>query len=176
VFGLTIWPGDGTSLIAATGGKGGSIQFFTPNHGTAPLWVGRTDGDATDVVATTERVYGVGHWDHGVPDRHDPCLKHVPVSCPLGTPHRKLIAFSPRTGDTDASFTAQANTATGPYVALVGAHHLYVGGDFTQVGPAGQLRPQGGFAAFDHIEAPGPVPPTTTTAAAVTTTAKASAH
>jgi hypothetical protein len=35
-------------------------------------------------------------------------------------------------------------------VALVGAHHLYVGGDFTEVGPLGALRPQGGFAAFDQ--------------------------
>jgi hypothetical protein len=163
VFGLTIWPGDGASLIAATGGKGGSIQFFTPSRGSGPVWVGRTDGDATDVVATTERVYGVGHWDHGVPDRNDPCLKHAPVSCPLGTPHRKLIAFEARSGQTDASFTAQANTETGPYVALVGAHHLFIGGDFTEVGPRGDLRPQGGFAAFDQIEAPGPNITTTTT-------------
>ena len=170
VFGLTIWPGDGASLIIATGGKGGSIQFFTPTRGASPVWVGRTDGDATDVAATTERVYGVGHWDHGVPDRDDPCLKHVPVSCPLGTPHRKLIAYDARTGDTDAGFTAQANTDTGPYVALVGAHHLFVGGDFTEVGPAGELRPQGGFAAFDQIEQPGPVPPTKSPPREVTTT------
>ncbi len=163
VFGLTIWPGDGASVVASTGGKGGSIQFFTPSRGPAAVWVGRTDGDATDVVATTERVYGVGHWDHGVPDRDDPCLKHAPVSCPLGTPHRKLIAFDVRNGETDASFTAQANTDTGPYVALIGARHLYVGGDFTEVGPVDELRSQGGFAAFDPIEEPGPIPPTTTT-------------
>ena len=74
----------------------------------------------------------------------------MPVSCPLGTPHRKLIAFDARTGATDAGFTAQANTPQGPYVALVGAHHLYVGGDFTEVGPVGDLRPQGGFAVFDQ--------------------------
>ena len=154
VFGLTIWPGDGASVVAATGGKGGTIQFFTPSRDTSPVWVGRTDGDATDVVATGQRVFGVGHWDHGVPDRNDPCLKHVPVQCPLGTPHRKLIAYDPRSGETDAGFTAQANTDTGPYAALIGAHHLYVGGDFTEVGPLDQLRPQGGFAAFDQIDAP----------------------
>jgi hypothetical protein len=152
VFGLTIWPGDGASVVAATGGRGGSFQFFTPSRGVSPVWIGRTDGDATDVVATTERVYGVGHWDHGVPDKDDPCLKHAPVSCPAGTPHRKLIAYDARTGGTDADFTAQANTDTGPYVALIGAHHLYVGGDFTEVGPVRELRPQGGFAAFDQIE------------------------
>jgi hypothetical protein len=165
VFGVAIWPGDHTSVLAATGGRGGSIQFFNPSKGTSPVWVGRTDGDATDVTATRERVYGVGHWDHGVPDKGDPCLRHVPVSCPGGTPHRKLIAYDARTGDTDAGFTAQANTDTGPYVALVGAHHLFVGGDFTEVGPVGRLRPQGGFAAFDQILEPGPVPPTTTTTA-----------
>ena len=120
VFGLTIWPGDRTSVVAATGGRGGSFQFFNPAKGAAPVWVGRTDGDATDVTATTERVYGVGHWDHGVPDKSDPCLRHVPVSCPNGTPHRKLIAYDARSGQTDASFTAQANTDTGPYVAIVG--------------------------------------------------------
>jgi len=149
-FGVTIWPGDGTSVVASTGGPGGSIQFFTPSHGSSPVWVGRTDGDATDVVATTERVYGVGHWDHGVPTRNDPCLRQANVDCPDGTPHRKLIAFDARTGATDPGFTAQANTPQGPYVALVGAHHLYVGGDFTEVGPLGALRPQGGFAAFDQ--------------------------
>ena len=153
-FGVTVWPGDGASVVASTGGPGGSIQFFNPAKGSSPVWVGRTDGDATDVVATTALVYGVGHWDHGVPDKNDPCLRHVPVTCLDGTPHRKLIAFDARTGVTDAAFTAQANTPQGPYVALVGAHHLYVGGDFTEVGPLGALRPQGGFAAFDQIEAP----------------------
>ena len=166
VFGLTVWPGDGASLIVATGGKGGSIQFFTPSHGPAPVWVGRTDGDATDVAATTDRVYGVGHWDHGVPNRDDPCLKHVPISCPEGTPHRKLIGYVARTGETDAGFTAQANTETGPFVALVGAHTLYVAGDFTEVGPVGELRPQPGFAAFDQIEESGPIASSPTTTAA----------
>ena len=150
-FGVAVWPGDGTSVVAATGGVGGSAQFFTPGKRTSPVWVARVDGDATDVVATTERVYLVGHYDHGVPDKTDPCLKTVPVSCPLGTPHRKLIAYDARTGATDPTFTAQANTDTGPFVALVGSDHLYVGGDFTRVGPHGRLRPQGGFAAFPRI-------------------------
>ena len=179
VFGVAIWPGDRASVVAATGGRGGSSQFFTPSRGTAPVWIGKVDGDATDVVATTERVYLVGHYDHGVPDKDDPCLKHAPVSCPSGTPHRKLIAYDARTGDIDGSFTAQANTRQGPYAALVGAHHLYIGGDFTEVGPRDELRPQGGFAQFDQVEAPGPIPPappttttSTTTPSSTTTTAK----
>jgi hypothetical protein len=175
VFGVTVWPGDQASVIAATGGMGGSAQFFTPSKDKDPVWLGKVDGDATDVVATTERVYLVGHYDHGVPDRGDPCLKHAPVSCPFGTPHRKLIAYDARTGATDASFTAQANTRQGPFVALVGADHLYVGGDFTQAGPYDELRPQGGFAQFERIESPGPSPappPPPPTSTTTTTTRK----
>jgi hypothetical protein len=71
-------------------------------------------------------------------------------------PHRKLIAYEARTGNIDGGFTAQANTRRGPFVGLIGAHHLYVGGDFTQVGPTRELRPQGGFAQFGRIEAPRP--------------------
>ncbi|HYH52426.1 MAG TPA: hypothetical protein VEG38_23010, partial [Acidimicrobiia bacterium] len=42
VFGLAVWPGDRSSVVAATGGRGGSFQFFTPAKGSAPVWVGRT--------------------------------------------------------------------------------------------------------------------------------------
>jgi hypothetical protein len=149
VFGLTIWPGDGKTVILATGGSGGTAQAFTPGGSTKPLWTGRVDGDATDVAATTERVYLVGHYDHEVPNKNDPCLKRVPVDCPNGTPHRKLAAFDAHTGHVDPSFNAQANTPQGPYVALIGAHHLYVGGDFTQVGLPNALKPQPGFAEFN---------------------------
>jgi hypothetical protein len=149
VFGLTIWPGDGKTVIVATGGFGGTAQAFTPGGSTKPLWTGRVDGDATDVAATTERVYLVGHYDHEVPNKDDPCLKHAPVSCPNGTPHRKLAAFDAHTGHLDTGFNAQANTPQGPYVALVGAHHLYVGGDFTQVGLPNAMTDQPGFAQFN---------------------------
>jgi hypothetical protein len=40
----------------------------------------------------------------------------------------------------------------------------------TEVGPVGQLRPQGGFAAFDQVTDPGPVPPTTRATVPTTTT------
>jgi hypothetical protein len=163
VYGIDVWAGDGTSVIIATGGTGGTAQFFDTGGDVNPKWVGRVDGDATDVVSTTERVYLVGHYDHEVPNKDDPCLKHVPVTCHAGTPHRKLVAFQATTGHSDPSFTAQANTRQGPYVALVGRNHLYVGGDFTEVGPVGNLRPQPGFAQFDRIREPGPAPPVVTT-------------
>jgi hypothetical protein len=174
VLGLDVWAGDGKSVIVATGGFGGTVQFFDPGGKVNPKWVGRVDGDATDVVSTARRVYLVGHYDHEVPNKDDPCLRNVPMTCSNGTPHRKLAAFDPLTGHSDPSFTAQGNTRQGPYVALVGRDHLYVGGDFTQVGPAGHLRNQPGFAQFDRISEPGPAPPvkTTSTSSTTTTTSK----
>lgn len=85
------------------------------------------------MTSSTERVYVVGHYDHEVANKADPCLKHVPVSCPNGSPHRKLAVFEARTGHLDPSFTGQANTPQGPYVASIGTRSLYVGGDFTEV-------------------------------------------
>ncbi|HVW34523.1 MAG TPA: hypothetical protein VHL53_18460, partial [Acidimicrobiia bacterium] len=154
VFGVDVWPGDGRSVVVATGGAGGTAQFFDPAGGTKPKWVARVDGDGTDVAATTARIYLVGHYDHEVPNKADPCLHHVPVTCADGTPHRKVAAFDPETGAVDPTFTAQANTPQGPYVVLVGWEHLYLGGDFTAVGPLGNLRPQPGFAAFGRVDGP----------------------
>ena len=50
---------------------------------------------ATD-AATATRVYLVGHYDHEVANKDDPCLKIVPVYCANGDPHRKLAAFDAR--------------------------------------------------------------------------------
>ena len=155
VYGVDVWPGNGRSVIVATGGPGGTAQFFDTGGPTRPKWVGRVDGDGTDVVSTPQRVYLVGHYDHEVPNAADPCLHVVPVTCSDGTPHRKLAAFDPVTGHADPTFTAQGNTPQGPYVALVGRNHLYVGGDFTEVGPVGALRPQPGFASFPRVAGPG---------------------
>ncbi len=41
------------------------------DHGTTePLWTHRTDGDSTDVAATTERVFLVGHYDYVLGRQH----------------------------------------------------------------------------------------------------------
>jgi hypothetical protein len=159
VFSLAVWPGDGRTVFAAAGGAGGVVQAFLPGGPkTTPRWTGRVDGDPTGVVATTDRVYLVGHYDHQVPNSKDPCLKpvtqpngQVGVSCPNGTPHRHLAAFDARTGFVDPSFTAQADTPEGPDVAYIGASHLYVGGNFTKVSdtPAGTFRPQPGLAVYN---------------------------
>jgi hypothetical protein len=161
VFSLAVWPGDGRTVFAAAGGAGGVVQAFLPGGPkTTPRWTGRVDGDPTGVAATTDRVYLVGHYDHQVPNSSDPCLKPSPqpngqmgVSCPNGTPHRHLAAFDAWTGYVDPSFTAQADTPEGPDVAVIGAGHLYVGGNFIKVSdtPGGTFRPQPGLAVYNAI-------------------------
>jgi hypothetical protein len=158
VFGLAVWPGDGTTVFAAAGGAGGRLETFQPGGKTTPLWTGQVDGDGMGVAATAERVYLVGHYDHQVPDKDDPCLKlspqppdgHMGVSCPNGAPHRHLAAFDARSGNVDPSFTAQANTNEGPEVVYAGVHHLYVGGNFAEVSdtPQANYRNQPGLAIY----------------------------
>ena len=152
VFGLDIWPGDGRTIFAAAGGPGGAVEAFTPGGSTKPLWIHKVDGDGTDVVATTERVYFVGHYDY-VLGKNTTCGG---TSCAGGNPgdepNRHIAAFDPRNGAHDTSFTAQFNTPQGPEVALVGARHLYVGGDFTKA----NFEAHPGFAQFDPLDSPPP--------------------
>jgi hypothetical protein len=158
VFALTVWPGDGRTVFAAAGGAGGVVEAYQPGgKSTNPAWTGHVDGDATGVAATATRVYLVGHYDHEVPNGSDPCLKlspqppdgHMGVSCPNGEPHRHLAAFDAQTGNTDASFTAQADTNEGPDVAFAG-RYLYVGGNFRKVSdsPGANYRAQPGLAIY----------------------------
>jgi hypothetical protein len=171
IFGLNVWPGDGKTVFSAAGGAGGRVIAWTPGGQTKPLWVGNVDGDAVSVASTTTKVYLVGHYDHEVPDPKDPCLQIDPttggVSCPHGTPHRHLAAFDPlgqrdakgiSTGKavTDPNFTAQADTAEGPNVVIIGAHQMYVGGNFSKVYdcPAANGCPaakQPGFAVYPAL-------------------------
>jgi hypothetical protein len=60
-----------------------------------------------------------------------------------GDVNHHISAFDPVTGAHDQSFTAQFNTPQGPEVAVLGAGHLYVGGNFTKVN---DLHP--GFVQF----------------------------
>jgi hypothetical protein len=114
------------------------------NDSAEPLWVHKTDGDATDVVATTERVYLVGHYDY-VLGENTVCGGS---SCFGGrdgdVPNRHISVFEPSGGAHDVSFTGQLNTPQGPYEALVGANSLYVVGDFTEANG----MPQPGFVQF----------------------------
>jgi hypothetical protein len=145
VYGLGIWPADGKTIFAAAGGAGGAIEAFTPGGSGKPAWVHKVDGDGTDVAATTQWVYFVGHYDY-VLGANTTC--RTGSSCTGGSPgdnpNRHIAAFDATNGAQDLSFTAQLNTPQGPEVALIGARHLYVGGDFTKV----NFEAQPGFAQF----------------------------
>ncbi|MGH9035641.1 MAG: hypothetical protein ACRD0O_07730, partial [Acidimicrobiia bacterium] len=158
IFGLTVWPGDGQSLAVATGGTGGQAQFYeykASKRSSKPKWVHKVDGDATDVTATRERVYLVGHYDFvlgsnttcGAP----PCKGSTEAG---DEPNRHLSVFDARTGAHDLNFTAQANTPQGPYVTIIGRDHWYVGGDFTNIDirAGGQEYKQPGFVQFPAID------------------------
>jgi hypothetical protein len=109
------------------------------------LWVHKTDGDATDVAATPDRLYLVGHYDY-VLGKNTTCGGSP--TCTGGRPgdvvNHHISAFDPQTGAHDLSFTAQFNTPQGPEVAIVGADTLYVGGNFTKVNDL----PHPGFVQF----------------------------
>jgi hypothetical protein len=144
VYGLDIWPSDGRTIFIAAGGWGGTVEAFTPGGSPKPKWVHRTDGDGTDVAATDQRVYFVGHYDFVLGNNTQcgsgPCTGGNPGD----VPNRHIAAFDPQTGAQDTSFTAQFNTPQGPEVALIGAQHLYVGGNFTKV----NFLAHPGFAQF----------------------------
>jgi hypothetical protein len=173
VFGVAMWPGDTRTFFVSTGGAGGKLQAFhiedsavptdsgsgsggrhhshsgssSSSKGAPALWEHRVDGDATDVVATTQRVYLVGHYDWVLGNN---TICHG-SSCTGGAagdvPNRHISAFEPTGGAHDTSFTGQLNTPQGPYGALIGANSLYVVGDFTEVNQA----PQPGFVQFPAI-------------------------
>jgi hypothetical protein len=173
IFGLTMWPGDNRTFFAATGGSGGTLQAFriddappvpvgdfdsgrhrsrrsssrSHDDSAPPLWIHRTDGDSTDVAATTERVFLVGHYDWVLGDN---TFCHG-STCQGGrdgdVPNRHISVFEPHGGAQDVGFTAQLNTPQGPYAALVGANSLYVVGDFTECNGL----PQPGFVQFPAL-------------------------
>ncbi|MCA1844958.1 MAG: hypothetical protein LC792_17545, partial [Actinobacteria bacterium] len=144
VYGLDIFPADGRTIFVAAGGSGGTVEAFRPDAGRKPLWIHRVDGDATDVAATTSRLYLVGHYDY-VLGKNTTCGAG---SCTGGNDgdvvNHHISAFDPITGAHDLSFTAQFNTPQGPEVAVLGADHLYVGGNFTKVNDL----PHPGFVQF----------------------------
>jgi hypothetical protein len=155
VFDFTLWPGDsGKTVFAAAGGAGGVVESFLPGGNTKPQWTGHVDGDGRAVAATTTRVYLVGHYNHEVANANDPCLTLQPgatgINCPNGTLHNHLAAFEAKTGNLDPSFTAQADTPEGPEVAIIGAHNLWVGGNFARVkdNPGAPYRSQPGLARY----------------------------
>jgi hypothetical protein len=146
-FGLDIWPGDNRTIFVAAGGWGGTVEAFRPGGATEPLWVHKVDGDAMDVASTPSRLYLVGHYDFVLADKHSCGSSNCTGGKEGDIPNRHISAFDPVTGAHDQTFTAQFNTPQGPAVALIGAGHLYVGGDFTKV----NFAPHPGFVQFPPI-------------------------
>jgi hypothetical protein len=149
VFDLTVWPGDGTTIFAATGGPGGRILAFRPSVPTRPLWKAGVDGDAVGVAASTTTVFLVGHYDFIIPKKST-CYQY----CPEGTERRHLTAFDAATGAVDP-WNPAADTPTGPYSVAVGNDHVFVGGEFNRINRA----PHPGLAQF---ALPPAMPPATT--------------
>jgi hypothetical protein len=141
VFGLTISPADGRTVFAASGGTGGALFAFDPAVKPAPRWYARVDGDAVEVVATSSLVYLIGHYDYIV-RAGSSCSQR----CPDGTRRHHLAAFDVVSGKLDP-WSPDTDTTTGPYTAALGANHLYVGGEFTQI----NLKPQPGIAQFNAV-------------------------
>jgi hypothetical protein len=147
VHGVDVWPGDGTTFFAAAGGTGGVVDAYRPGGPTKYVWRHRVDGDAMDVAATDKRVYLVGHYDY-VLGKNTICGA---PPCTGGKDgdivNRHISAFDAATGAHDLDYDPQLNTPQGPYVALVGRRHLYIGGDFTEA----NSRPQPGFVKFPAV-------------------------
>jgi hypothetical protein len=138
VFDLTVWPGDGTTVFAATGGPGGRIYAFRPSVPSRPLWKAGVDGDAVGVAASNTTVFLIGHYDFIIPKKSS-CYQY----CPNGTERRHLTAFDANTGVVDP-WNPKADTPTGPYSVAVGNDHVFVGGEFTSIN--GGAQP--GYAQF----------------------------
>ncbi|MEW6475364.1 MAG: hypothetical protein AB1679_24175 [Actinomycetota bacterium] len=143
-YGLDIWPADGNTIFVAAGGWGGTVEAFRPGGDGRPLWIHKVDGDAMDVASTPARLYLVGHYDYVLGQNTTCGTSNCTGGKEGDVPNHHISAFDPVTGAHDQTFTAQFNTPEGPEVALIGARHLYVGGNFTKV----NLRPHPGFVQF----------------------------
>jgi len=66
VHDLTVWPGDGTTVFAATGGPGGRLFAYRPSVPSRPLWKAAVDGDAMGVAATPTGPYTAAVGDDRV--------------------------------------------------------------------------------------------------------------
>jgi hypothetical protein len=142
LFDLDVWPADNETVFASAGGSGGQVYALHADQPEAPLWSAWVDGDAPGVAASATDVYLMGHYDYAGPDKE---LR------------RHLAAFDPGSGAVE-DWNPVANTPQGAFSAAVGAGHVFVGGEFTQING----RPQPGFAQFDLAPAP-PPPPTALT-------------
>ncbi|HVW33040.1 MAG TPA: hypothetical protein VHL53_10915 [Acidimicrobiia bacterium] len=144
VFDLTTANG---VLYAVGGGPGGRAWAYSPDK-AKPLWTVKFDGDAVGVATSGSVVYVAGHYDYVV-SKDSSCYQY----CPGGPTRHHLTAVNAATG-TLVNWNPAFDTSTGPETAWVGAHAVFVGGEFNKVD--GKAQP--GLAIFPTAANP-PVAP-----------------
>lgn len=126
---------DGTRLVVAATGGGGACTALDASTG-ALLWTHHANGDMQSVRIIGSTAYCGGHYSgSGSFDGFD---------------RNKLAAVDLATGSVLA-FAPKVNSALGLWSMGADATHLYVGGDFTKIGPV----VQGHFAQFSDNGAQG---------------------
>ena len=124
----------GTRLYAAGGGGGGKALAIDLATG-AKIWEKKTDGNVQAVDVLNDTPYFGGHF-----------LKYD------GTVVSQLVRANPATGALDTSWLPQVTAGFLGVFAIdaYGSDKLYVGGDFTRVGPIKRTN----FAEFTDGAAP----------------------
>lgn len=124
VFSVAVSP-DGQRIYAGGAGTGGRVAAYKVSS-SSKVWEQTLDGDANALAATGNAVYAGGHFHSADGQRRE-----------------RLAAFEPATGALDP-WNPGADSITGVYAVYAGAGHLWVGGDFEEIGGRTQAR----FAGF----------------------------
>jgi hypothetical protein len=119
----------GTHLFAAMSGPGGRIAAY--NLGGKRIWLHLTDGSsATIAVAKGQVVFG-GHFNNVCSGNTG---SGSPFQCTTNIPRAHLLAVRPADGKLMA-WAPQVNSPLGVFAARAGVSRVWVGGDFTSIGP-----------------------------------------
>lgn len=127
----------GSTLALGTTGSGGACALVNASSG-ALLWSKHSNGDVTGVGFTAGNVYCGGHFSGG--GSFD------------GVTRKKLAAVEAATGVV-TPWAPQVNSAIGVRTLDISPDALFIGGDFTVVGPINQSH-FGQFRAADAITPP----------------------
>jgi hypothetical protein len=134
---------NGPTLFGGGHGSGGHLVAWGAKGGMR--WARGLDGNVEGLTIVDGELIAGGHFTH--------------AGFTIGAPHRRhLAAFNPNTGAIDPDWHPSVNMPLGVFSVAGAGQHVYVGGDFTSIGPAAQQ----GFAQFATTD------PADTTAPAVT--------
>jgi hypothetical protein len=120
----------GTHLFTAASGPGGRIAAY--NLAGKRIWLHLTDGSSAAITVARNQVVFGGHFNNV-------CSGNTgggsPFACTTNIPRRHLLAVRPADGKLLA-WAPQVNSTLGVFAARTGTSRVWVGGDFTSVGPA----------------------------------------